>query len=252
MVFLKLTELLMTADRHNSTLIEQSAAGIPVLNDGDAHGCWSCGDMRAAQFCHSCGKVQPPLPTDYFSFFGMSRRLALDEHALEREMYALSRRLHPDLNARAAEQEQSWSLEQSSRLNDAYRTLREPIHRTEYLLSIEGVKPPDKAAARRQVPPDLLEEVFELNEQLEELRANPRGDRSAILRAQAEFEAKLQASMNELHGCWEQWDLLIERAENGEEVGEHDRRDVLDKMAGLLHRRKYIANLAREIAAALA
>ena len=33
--------------------------------------CWSCGDMRAAHFCQQCGKVQPPVPVDYFTFFGL-------------------------------------------------------------------------------------------------------------------------------------------------------------------------------------
>jgi molecular chaperone HscB len=242
----------MTADRNKSSVMDETATGIQVLNDTDAHGCWSCGDMRAAHFCHSCGKVQPPLPTDFFSFFGLSRRLAIDERGLEREMYSLSRHLHPDLNARGDKQEQAWSLEQSSRLNDAYRTLRDPILRTEYLLNIEGIKAPDKAELRRQVPPDLLEEVFELNEQLHELKSNPRADRSVIKQAQAEFDAKLQGSMDQLHRCWEEWDLLIEESEGGEEIGEHERHRVLEKIAALLHRRKYIANLAREIAAALA
>jgi molecular chaperone HscB len=242
----------MTTDKRTSKPINQAEVGIQVINDTDAHRCWSCGDMRAAQFCDSCGKVQPPLPTDYFSFFGMSRRMNIDAHELEHEMYSLSRHLHPDLNARAGDQEQSWSLEQSSRLNDAYRTLRDPILRTEYLLRVEGIKSPDKAEMRRQVPPDLLEKVFELNEQLEDLRANTQADRSAIRQAYYEMEDKLQGTMNELFICWQAWDIFIERAESGEEVGEHERRAVLEKMAALLHRRKYIANLAREIAVALA
>src|SRR5262245_51101541 len=87
------------------------------------HACWSCGDMRAAQFCTSCGKVQPPQPVDYFSFFGLPRELNIDPSKLEREFYALSRRLHPDIYAGRDVREQEWSLEQSSRLNDAYRTL---------------------------------------------------------------------------------------------------------------------------------
>ena len=102
--------------------------------------------------------------------------------ALEREFYELSRKLHPDLYARADKREQEWSLEQSSLLNDAYRTLKDPIKRTEYLLRLEGVEleeqsktATEKARAtgevkKQVVPPDLLEEVFELNMQLEELR----------------------------------------------------------------------------------
>ncbi len=102
-----------------------------------AHACWSCGDMRAAQFCTSCGKVQPPTPVDYFTFFALPRKLNLDTAALEREFYVLSRKLHPDVYVGRDSQEQEWSLEQSSRLNDAYRTLKDPIRRTEYLLKLE-------------------------------------------------------------------------------------------------------------------
>src|SRR5436305_8209584 len=104
--------------------------------------CWRCKTNLplAAHFCSSCGKVQRPASTDYFSFFGLPRKLNIDIAALEREFYKLSRKLHPDLYARATAQEQEWSLEKSSQLNDAYRTLKDPIARTQYLLSLEGVQ----------------------------------------------------------------------------------------------------------------
>src|SRR5437588_9091061 len=86
--------------------------------------CWSCGTMRAVHFCSACGKIQPPMPVDYFTFFGLPRKLNLDTALLEREFYELSRKLHPDLCAQADKQEQEWSLQQSSLLNDAYRTLK--------------------------------------------------------------------------------------------------------------------------------
>jgi molecular chaperone HscB len=79
--------------------------------------------MRAEHFCSACGKVQPPVPVDYFTFFGLPRKLNVDVPALEREFYQLSRKLHPDLYSGADAREQEWSLEQSSQLNDAYRTL---------------------------------------------------------------------------------------------------------------------------------
>src|SRR5215475_2219395 len=83
-----------------------------------ARNCWSCGAPIHANthFCETCGKVQPPAATDYFSFFGLPRKLNLDVAALERKFYVLSRKLHPDLYARASGQEQEWSLEKSSQL----------------------------------------------------------------------------------------------------------------------------------------
>ncbi len=128
--------------------------------------------MRAVQFCSACGKVQPPKPVDYFTFFALPRKLHLDTALLEREFYELSRKLHPDLCARADKREQEWSLEQSSLLNDAYRTLKDPIRRTEYLLRLEGVELEEQSKAatekarstgeikKQVVPPDLLEEVL--------------------------------------------------------------------------------------------
>src|SRR5215467_3054052 len=136
--------------------------------------CWSCGDMRAAHFCSACGKVQPPAPVDYFTFYGLPRKLNVDVSRLEKEFYALSRKLHPDLSARFDQREQEWSLEQTSKLNDSYRTLKDPIKRTEYALRLEGVELEEQSKAatdqarstgqmkKQVVPPDLLEEVFEL------------------------------------------------------------------------------------------
>src|SRR5579859_3497422 len=138
----------------------------------DTHSCWSCGSMRAAHFCESCGKVQPPVPVDYFTFFGLPPKLNIDVAALEKSFYELSRKLHPDLNVRAGNQEQEWSMEQSSMLNDAYRTLKDPIKRTAYRWHLEGgeLEEQAKGASERAratgeikkqiVPPDLLEEVL--------------------------------------------------------------------------------------------
>jgi molecular chaperone HscB len=140
--------------------------------------CWSCGlEFTAGQpFCTECGKVQPPQQADYFAMFGVPPKLDLDLKALEKQFYRYSRKLHPDLHARAAQEEQDWSLAQASLLNDAYRTLKNPLERTKYLLRLEGVEFEDARGAGNlnpsKVPADLLEEVFELNMQLEELRQN--------------------------------------------------------------------------------
>ena len=225
--------------------------------------CWSCGDMRAAHFCHACGKVQPPAPVDYFAFFGMRRRLNVDISRLEREFYELSRKLHPDLNARADKREQEWSLEQSSLLNDAYRTLKDPIKRTQYLLGLEGVEleeqsksATEKARAagevkKQIVPPDLLEEVFELNMQLEEARKNKKmgEDDPALAKDLDEhktaFEKKFEELSQQLKGHWDAWDGALESTD------EPARRLALDGMVDLLNRRSYIRNLVRDVNEAL-
>jgi molecular chaperone HscB len=173
--------------------------------------------------------------------------------ALERKMFSLSRKFHPDLFARATPEKQQWALEQSSKLNDAYRTLRDPIRRTEYLLRIENAQPHTAEPTNGKkpaVPPDLLEEVFELNMQLEEFRAdsNDAGLRADLSSAQGNLEEKLSSIGTEMKRLWDEWDALITKQETCDEKG---RRRVLDSMSNLLNRRKYLDNLVREISVAL-
>src|SRR5207302_6498202 len=126
-----------------------------------------------------------------------------------------------DANARAGSQEQEWSLQQSSLLNDAYRTLKDPIKRTQYLLKLEGVELEEQSKSATEqarstgelkkqiVPPDLLEEVFELNMQLEELRMQKKmgEDDPALLeeigKQKMELEEKHDRLLQELQGHWE-------------------------------------------------
>ncbi len=235
----------------------------------ETHSCWSCGSMRAAHFCESCGKVQPPAPVDYFAFFGLDPKLNIDVSRLERDFYDLSRRLHPDLNAKGGNLEREWSLEQSSLLNNAYRTLRDPIKRTEYLLHLEGVvleeqskSATEQARASGQikkqiVPPDLLEEVFELNLQLEELRANKKmGEDDPALfeeigKQKLALEAKNEALLDELKQYWNEWDSLVDRSQSGSPATPEQRAIVTAKMVDVLNRRNYVRNLVREVIATL-
>ena len=251
-------------------MADSTKAALSVLpGDQATSSCWSCGAMRAAHFCSSCGKVQPPKPVDYFAFFGLPRKPNLDVPALEKEFYELSRSLHPDLYARAGGQEQAWSLQQSSLLNDAYRTLKDPIKRTQYWLRLQGVEIEEqsKSATERArttgevkkqiVPPDLLEEVFDLNMQLEELRMHKKtGEDDPALteeigRQKLELEEKHEKLLHELKTYWGEWDRLIAREEQGTPVAEEERKRVQDKMLDLLNRRNYIRNLVRDVNEAL-
>jgi molecular chaperone HscB len=192
----------------------------------------------------------PAAAPDYFAVFGLPRKLALDVKALERSFYRLSRAVHPDRFAQADAEKQRWSLEQTSLLNDAYRTLKQPISRTEYLLRLEGVEiADDKTPAK--VPADLLEEVFELNMQLEEMRANRKmGEddpqlRADLTAAQAQFTARLAAIDAEIERNWELWD--------GQAESDDEREQALIKadLAALLDKRRYVRNLVRDVNGAL-
>src|SRR6476660_635571 len=151
---------------------------------------------------------------DHFSRFGLARKLWIDMGTLEQKFLQLSWKLHPDnfVNASAAEQERS--LKRSSELNDAYRVLRDPVARVEYLLRIEGTR--KEGEQKQQAPPELLEEVFELNESLDELReAKSSGGDLASLKARLQsaeenFQEKLGEVDAELQNAARQWDAAIE------------------------------------------
>jgi molecular chaperone HscB len=200
----------------------------------------------------SGGQISPGL--NYFEMFGLPRKLTIDTSALERDFYKLSRRLHPDLYARKSAEEQVWSLRQSSLLNDAYRTLKDPVARTAYLLKLEGVRFEDENSETRdhkekqnRVPADLLEEVFELNMQLEEMRTNLKmGEddpalRGDLERAQAQFEKMLAAVDEDLRSAWAGWDAALDA--NDAAVKNKQKNAML----ALLDRRSYLRNLLREV-----
>jgi molecular chaperone HscB len=196
---------------------------------------------------------------DYFQFFQLQPKLAMDIAALEKSFYALSRKLHPDRFAAKSADEQEAALAESSLLNDAYRTLKEPIARTEYLLKLEGVELEEQSKAATEaaratgvakkqiVPPDLLEEAFELNMQLEEMRAAKKmGEddpqlRKDLLAAKAGFDAKMRETQAELEELWAKWDTAVDANDVSAKAA------ARDGMVALLNRRSYLRNLVRDV-----
>ncbi len=197
-------------------------------------------------------------PPDYFAVFSLPRKLHVDLPQLERGFYRLSRQYHPDVYATKSPEEQQWSLDQTSLLNDAYRTLKDPVARTEHLLRLEGVvleagKSDDGTSKESRVPADLLEEVFELNMQLEEMRMNRKmGEdnpqlRSDLEKARAAFESQLAAVDSNLREQWTKWDAALPSAQAaGAEASK-----IKDEMVALLDRRRYLRNLVRDVNEAL-
>ena len=218
--------------------------------------CWSCqAATNGEHFCLACGKIQPlPLGADYFAFFGLPRKLRLDAAELEKRFHQLSWKLHPDNFMRASEYERELSLERAAQLNDAYRALREPISRVEYLLAQEGMR--KEGQHKQQAPPELLEEVFELNESLDKLRsARQAGGDTAEMTAmrarleteQRNFEEKLSEVDAALHDVSGQWDEALDG--NADEVA---RKKLMARMNDLLNRRSYIRNLVANVQQELA
>jgi molecular chaperone HscB len=199
------------------------------------HDCWHCGAKDAASlFCRYCNTIQPPTP-DYYEFFDLPRRLALDPEELKNRFYTLSRLLHPDRYTRRSEQEQRFSLEASSILNDAYRVLKDPIQRAEYVLRQEGFPVGDQR--NRDVPPELLEEVFELNMALDELRG---GDLDVL----PQLEQMRRKFLDMLSAIDRNLEALFRRHDDAQ--GD-ERRQVLAEIRSTLNRRRYISNLVQEV-----
>ncbi len=172
--------------------------------------CWSCGASRAvdAPLCPACGKVQPATPhkagetrvADKFAMLGAPRRFDLDEDKLAEQFRALSRKLHPDRFARASPQERRFALEQTTRLNDAHRTLREPSRRAEHLLELRGIHLASEHESRLpisqpvQMPMEFLEEMMEAREELLEAKHGPDG-KAAMAKLGAAMESKRAATL---------------------------------------------------------
>jgi len=182
--------------------------------------------------------------------FELPRKLWIEMGALEQKFLQLSWKLHPDNFVNAAPEEREISLRRSSELNDAYRTLRDPIIRVEYLLAIEGARVEGKN--KQQAPPELLEEVFELNESLDELReAEAAGGDIVALKqrlqaAEKNFQSKLTEVDGELQLVAKDWDKAVDADDDSR------RKSVVTKLNELLNRRSYIRNLVVNVQKELA
>jgi len=187
--------------------------------------------MDSALFCPACQTLQPP-PQDYYALLGLPRKLQLSGDELQRRFYDLSRQLHPDRFMRKPERERQYSLDASSILNDAYRALKDPVKRAHYVLSQEGFDVGEQRS--KDVPPELLEEVFELNMALEEMRGGDDSARPQLETAEKNFTNMLSAVDHQLESLFEQYDSSPSR-------------DKLSEVRGALNRRKYIQNLVDEV-----
>ena len=233
--------------------------------------CRNCGGGAPVDvhFCPQCSQILTiSRHGDYFAFLGMPRRLNLDLSDIEQRFRTLSRQFHPDYFYNATPAERRASLERSSYLNDAYRTLKNPVARVEYLLGLEGFSArgpgedldkinhaegvTNRADLAAKVPAKLLEEVFALNEELDEVRGlrtsgeDPGVWRARLERARAPIEAKQAAHEAELTELSARWDAL--GADRGADSGRGpDREAILGALRDCVLERNYINNLLEGI-----
>lgn len=184
---------------------------------------------------------------DYFALFGLPRKLWIEMGELEQKFLQLSWKLHPDNFVNASEEERELSLKRSSELNDAYRALRDPIGRVEYLLAVEGER--KEGEKKQQAPPELLEEVFELNESMDEWREARAGGgdlrqlKARLEAAEKSFGEKLREVDAQLQGIARDWDCAIDANADASK-----RKALMNQMNETLNRRSYIRNLVASVA----
>jgi molecular chaperone HscB len=183
----------------------------------------------------------PTLPRNFYDFFGIDRKLRVDTDALQKRFYELSRQWHPDRFSRKSADEQAQALEATAILNDGYRTLRDPVKRAEYLLTEEGF--PIGEQRSKDVPPELLEEVFELNMTLEELKGGDEDARPQLEQAREHFLQLRGEVDRELENLFAKYDAAEPESESA--------RQALHEVRGVLNRRRYIENLIRDVERAL-
>jgi molecular chaperone HscB len=207
--------------------------------------CVGCGtETPGGEICRECGRLQPfPPGSDHWTVLGLEPRLSLDRADLEQRFHALNRRFHPDYFRLRSPEEQAVSLDDSAAVNAAYRVLRDPVGRVEYLLELSGMGLGTAGQARP--PADLFEEIMELQEARQELEmAGPEPPaelRERLAGARADLEARREQTQRELVALFPRWDA----ADEAERLG------LLGQMRDILARRAYLRTILRDLGAAL-
>lgn len=217
--------------------------------------CWHCqSEVTGEYFCDRCVKVQPlAKDSDYFTSFGLPRHLTIDLSALEAKFYELSRAFHPDFFQQKTADEKTISLANSALLNTAYRTLKDPIRRAEYLVQLEAGSAKD---IRTSPPADLFEEILELQEDLEAYRSLPAEAssadrerlRSKLTDARERLEQRQTAMESDLQGLFAEWDNLQTEAEPSAD-GRMKKNALLKRMREILSNRTYLRNIVNDLIA---
>jgi molecular chaperone HscB len=183
---------------------------------------------------------------DYFEFLGLRRAIAIDDSELQRRYIELSRQHHPDFHARSDEATRQTSLDLSSTLNQAYRTLRDRFARARYLIDLE--LPDLDDAEKKKIPPTLLMEVMEMQEKVFEAQSEQDPERKTKVNAELEtIESGMKQKMEDLSGDLDrlasEWDST--------EPDSPERIDILKRLNLLLNTRNYLRTLISTIDAAI-
>jgi molecular chaperone HscB len=184
--------------------------------------------------------------SDYFTVFGLPRKLGVDAEALQQRFYELSRQHHPDFHQGVDAERQAEVLGRSALVNRAYRALREPLARVEYLIALEeGREVREGATDKPKAPRELLEEMMEVQEALEEAKAEGLGGEAGtrLREERRRLEERYAAEAAAVLGRTTEWDRLVD--EGG------DRRPLLEWFKQRLATRAYLRTVIDDLSDAL-
>ena len=184
--------------------------------------------------------------TDYFEVFGLPRKLSLDLQELQRRFYDLSRRHHPDFHQTADALAQAASLEASALVNRAYRTLRDPLARVEYVIALEeGREVREETSAKPKPPMDLLAEMLEVQEALQEAKSEGlTAEAAERLRTERDrLEARRRAEEIAVIEGAAEWDSAVDSGA--------DRQPLVDRFKQRLAARAYLRTVIDDLSQAL-
>jgi|SRR5579885_2032950 len=203
--------------------------------------CPSCARLQQPRlFCSQCG-APLAVEVDYFAALGLPQRLTLDPAQLENLYHDLGRRVHPDRFANSAAAVRSASLSATALLTRAFRTLRDPVSRGLYWLELHGEK---LATGNKQVPPELAEMIFEIQESLAELNGHGSGHdeglQDAVKSAKRDVEGMLKNAFAQLEQNFADWDNQVNHP-----------AELIVQLKGILSRIAYLRTLNRDIDRAL-
>ena len=161
-----------------------------LANRNQTAHCWSCSSTFAQQavvLCPECQKVQPSRPMDVFSRLGLEAEFTIDPQQLESAYFSRQSTVHPDRFVSASDQEKTYSAQQSSDLNQAYETLKNPLKRAENLLMLKGII--NSAKEIKEIhDQDVLLEIMEIKEALLEA-SNPDEKKQLLDEVQRQTDA---------------------------------------------------------------
>lgn len=142
---------------------------------------------------------------DHFERLGLPRRFSVDGDAIERAYLARSRALHPDFHQLGSGGERRASLELTAALNEANLTLRDPIRRAEYLLSLHGGP---TGLQEKSLDQTFLMEMMDVREQLEVAQASK--NEAALAALEADLTARSAAQIAQIATLFERYEQLPE------------------------------------------